>query len=68
MIGDSVDRYSIHDWCQRNNGILTMAVGESTNAANISHSQREKLADTLKKHGIRRKSWELRFCDALITR
>lgn len=58
VIGDSVDRYALMDWCQHVNGTLM------SDKATITRSASKISMDTLlSKHGNRRKAWEVRLCD-----
>jgi hypothetical protein len=49
LIGDSVDRYAVMDWCKEYNGSTAADLG---------------LEKQLEPHRIRNKAWEIRIFDA----
>jgi hypothetical protein len=59
LLGDSVDRYAVMDWCRHFNGTL---VDERKLYNGLV------MDSLLAGHGRRRKHWELRICDAKETR
>jgi hypothetical protein len=60
ILGDSVDRYMVKDWCQKSGNILTERSHERSNAS-ISPLTVHEL---LKPYGMRRKSWDIWICES----
>ena len=56
VIGDSVDRYMVSDWCVENNGILY---------TDKTMNKFTALNELMSPHSRRFKSWEFRTCIAL---
>lgn len=60
IIGDSVDRYMVEDWCKhRSRGYLHT---ERTKQPLLFYAK-TSLHEVLKPQGMRRKSWEVRICE-----
>ena len=63
IIGDSVDRYAIEDWCAKSNNNSYLFTERSSLATLASSNT---VQDLLKPFGQRRKAWEIRVCERQI--
>lgn len=60
VLGDSVDRYMVKDWCKHKLGhILTERSHERSNAS----LNTDTVHELLKPYGMRRKSWDVWICE-----
>lgn len=64
LMGDSVDRYSVEDWCRKYSGNIITDRSDDGTIFNKSLT----LDSLLKFYPRRSRSWELRICDAVSSR
>lgn len=64
IIGDSVDRYMVEDWCSNYQGVIMSE--RSFTAPNLTKTTQAltTVHQELKKFGMRRKAWDIRICDS----